>query len=106
GTPGRRAADADLDGPGRRSAARGCSGRLGVKGVQERDRLVNDRLARAAFEEAVQAGPDLVAAPVERAAVGDVADVVVGKLEDVRVPVGRAPLDLLTEHREELTRHA
>src|SRR5262249_10535268 len=74
--------------------------------IQEPGRRVDDRLARALLEEAVEAGPGLIAAPLVGAGVGDVADVVVGKLEDVSVAIGRASLDLLTEHGEELARHS
>ena len=50
----------------------------------------------------MQAGPDLIAAAIEARLVRDVADVVVGQLENVGVAERRAALDLLAQHREEL----
>ena len=51
---------------------------------QQLHRGLDDRLAGPLGEVAVQAGPGLVAAPVEAAGVGDVADVVVREFEHVR----------------------
>src|SRR5262249_54228085 len=55
------------------------------------------------LQEAMQAGPDLVAAVFESGPVRDVSDVVIRQLEDVRVPERRAALDLLAQRREELS---
>ena len=70
--------------------------------AQEIHSLRDDRLARAPLEIAVQPGPGLISAPIEAGPVGDVADIVVGQLEDEGVSERRTSLDLLAQRREEL----
>ena len=70
--------------------------------IQQLDSRRDDLLARSPLEKAVQAGPDLISPPIETPLVGNVADIIVGQLEYVRIAERRAPLDLLAQHREEL----
>src|SRR5215470_5567335 len=100
-----------LTGPGRIAnsparSARRLGRRCALEPPEQLDGLRDDPLARPRLEEAVQAGPDLITPPVEAPPVGDVSDIVVGQLEDIRVAKGRATLDLLAERREELPGHA
>jgi hypothetical protein len=58
-----------------------------MKLVEKLDRLRNDSFPGTWLHEAMQACPDLISAERESAAIGDVADIVVGKLEDISVPI-------------------
>src|SRR4030095_9259652 len=64
--------------------------------------LGNEAFAGALLDEAVEAGPRLVAAEVVASGGRGVADIVVRHSGNVRVPERRAPLDLDPESREEL----
>jgi hypothetical protein len=51
--------------------------------IEKLDRFRDDSLAGPWLQEAMQSGPDLISAELEGAAIGDVADVVIGQLEDI-----------------------